>query len=390
MKKFFQLLNTEWKRIFSNNVLVMIFFGAPLLYGIITINMYKQGKVTKMQIVVIDEDNTATSGKIIDALNDNESLSVAKVQFSAGNIAREMPSKEYVAVLSIPQGFEADIMQKRYPEIMVDINTANLVTANFATRAMQTVLGTINAGIEIEALKKSGVPASIAPLKFEPFKVNYNRFYNPAGNYMDLMIPGILGTVMQQVILLGLALVFARDYEDGYFKTLVKASRSPLYHIALKMLPFVILTAFMWLVVGLFYVIYDIQIPVFTPGIALLVTLFSLACIFLGMLFSVLIPSQLKATELLMVIATPSFLLSGYTWPLQSMPSWIRAISESLPLTHFLFGFRKLAVYGGELSDIYPQLKTLTITAAVCLVIMIIALHFKIKKAEGNRPLQQA
>ncbi len=156
MKKFIQLLKTEWKRIFSNNVLVMIFFGAPLLYGVITINMYKAGKVTKMEIVVIDEDNTPATSKIIDALNESESLKIAKVQFDAGNIAREMPSKEYVAVISLPHGFEADIMQKRYPEVMVDINTSNLVTANFATRAIQTVLGTINAGIEIEALKKNG------------------------------------------------------------------------------------------------------------------------------------------------------------------------------------------------------------------------------------------
>lgn len=366
----------------------MIFFGAPLLYGIITINMYKQGKVTKMDIVVIDEDNTATSGKIIDALNDNESLSVAKVQFSAGNIAREIPSKEYVAVLTIPHGFEADIMQKRYPEIMADINTANLVTANFATRAIQTVLGTINAGIEIETLKKAGTPAAVASLRYEPFKVNYNRFYNPAGNYMNLMIPGILGTVMQQVILLGLALVFARDFEDGYFNTLVKSSRSALYHITLKMLPFILLTAFMWLVVGLFYTIYSIEIPVFTPGIILLVAIFSLACIFLGMLFSVAIPNQLKATELLMVIATPSFVLSGYTWPLQSMPSWIRAIAEILPLTHFLAGFRKLAVYGGTLSDIYPQLKALGLTAVICLGSMAVILEWKIKKS-AVKPITQ-
>lgn len=366
----------------------MIFFGAPLLYGIITINMYRQGKVTKMEIVVIDEDHTATSGKIIDALNDNESLSVAKVQFSAGNIAREMASKEYVAVLTIPHGFEADIMQKRYPEIMADINTANLVTANFATRAIQTILGTINAGIEIETLKKSGTPASIAPLRYEPFKVNYNRFYNPAGNYMNLMIPGILGTVMQQVILLGLALVFARDFEDGYFNTLLRSSRSSLYHITLKTLPFVILTAFMWLVVGLFYTIYHIEIPVFTPGMIVLVTVFSLACIFLGMLFSVAIPSQLKATELLMVIATPSFLLSGYTWPLQSMPSWIRAIAEALPLTHFLTGFRKLAVYGGNLSDIFPQLTTLALTAISCFAVMAVILQWKILRSARKQSIQ--
>lgn len=380
MKKFIRLLNTEWKRIFSNNVLVMIFFGAPLLYGIITINMYKAGKVTKMEIVVIDEDNTPATAKIIEALGESESLKIAKVQFDAGNIAREMPSKEYVAVITLPGGFEADIMQKRYPEVMVDINTANLVTANFATRAIQTVLATVNAGIEIEALKKTGVPASVVAQRFEPFKVNYNRFYNPSGNYMNLMIPGIFGTVMQRIILLALALVFARDYEDGYFSKLVTASRSSLYHIVLKMLPFVVLTAFMWVVVGLFYVLYDIDIPVFTPGMVLLVTVFSLACIFLGMLFSAAIPNQLKATELLMVIATPSFLLSGYTWPLQSMPGWIRAISESLPLTHFLQGFRKLAVYGGTVRDIYPQLTALGITALVCLVAMMIVLQLKIKR----------
>ncbi|MFT3678018.1 MAG: ABC transporter permease [Chitinophagaceae bacterium] len=380
MKKFIQLLKTEWKRIFSNNVLVMIFFGAPLLYGVITINMYKAGKVTKMEIVVIDEDNTPATAKIIDALNESESLKIAKVQFDAGNIAREMPSKEYVAVIGLPHGFEADIMQKRYPEVMVDINTANLVTANFATRAIQTVLGTINAGIEIEALKKAGMPAPAAAQRFEPFKVNYNRFYNPSGNYMDLMIPGIFGTVMQQVILLALALVFARDFEDGYFGKLVKASRSSLYHIVLKMLPFVVLTAVMWGVVGLFYLLYNIDIPVFSSGMVLLVTVFSLACIFLGMLFSAAIPNQLKATELLMVIATPSFLLSGYTWPLQSMPAWIRAISESLPLTHFLSGFRKLAVYGGTVRDIYPQLTALAITALICLVAMIIVLQLKIRR----------
>lgn len=369
---------------------MMIFFGAPILYGVITINMYKAGKVTRMEIVVIDEDNTATSGKIIDALGDNESLSIAKVQFSAGDIAKEMPSKEYVAVISLPQGFEADIMQKRYPEVMVDINTANLVTANFSTRAIQTVLGTINAGIEIEALKKNGVPAFAAAQRFEPFKVNYNRFYNPAGNYMDLMIPGILGTVMQQVIMLGLALVFARDFEDGYFGKLAATSGSAWYHIVLKILPFVIMTAFMWLVVSMFYVIFDIDIPVFSAEVTLLVAIFSLACILLGMLFSVAVPNQLKATELLMVIATPSFLLSGYTWPLQSMPGWIRTIAEALPLTQFLAGFRKLAVYGGDISDVYPQLKALAITCLICLAAMAIILQLKIRSYRGKLSVAKA
>lgn len=384
MKQFISLIKTEFRRIFSNSVLVAIFFGAPVLYGLMFIQVYKKGKVTEMAIVVIDEDNTPMSAKIIDALNDNENLSVAKVQFDAGNIAAEMPSKEYVSVISIPKGFEANILQKRYPEIMVDVNTANLVTANFASRAIQTVLGTFSAGVEIESLKKAGMDHATAVQRYEPFKVNYNRFYNPSGNYLYLMLPGILGTIMQQVIFLGLGLVFARDFEDGYFKKLVQTSRSSLYHILLKLTPFLLLTAAMWMVVGSFYFIYNIDIPVFSIQMAALVTLFSLACMFIGMLFSLAIPNQLKATELLMVLATPSFILSGYTWPLEGMPVLIQRFADILPLTHFLQGFRKLSVYGGTFRDIQPQMMALSIITIVSFVMITVLLQVKIRKTKNQ------
>lgn len=380
MKTFLALLKVEFKRIFSNSVLVVIFFGAPVLYGLLFIQVYKKGKITQMEIVVIDEDHSELSGKLIDALGDNENLSVAKVLFSSGAIASEMPSREYVAVITLPDGFSSAIQQKRYPEVMVDVNTANLVTANFASRAIQLVMGTFQAGIEIESLKKAGMDAATAAQRFEPFKVNYNRFYNPSGNYLYLMLPGILGTVMQQVIFLGLGLVFARDFEDGYFRQLIRKSTSPCYHIALKLTPFLLLTAVMWLVVGAFYWLFRIDIPVFNARVGLLVTVFSLACMFIGMLFSLAIPNQLRATELLMVIATPSFLLSGYTWPLSGMPHWIQRLANGLPLTHFLEGFRKLSVYGGGLRDAYPQLIALVVTTAICFVAMVVLLSLKIKK----------
>lgn len=380
MKTFRSLLRVEWKRIFSNKVLVMIFFGAPLLYGLLFIQVYKKGKVEDMPVAVIDEDQTPLSARLIEALNDNENLKVTRVQATAGSIARQMASEEWVVVLTIPAGFEGDILQKRYPEMMVDINTANLVTANFASRAVQTVLGTLNAGIEIEALKKAGLSTTAAAQRYEAFKVNYNRFYNPAGNYLELMVPGILGTIMQQVIFLALGLVFARDFEDGYFRKLVQASRSAHYHLLLKMVPFVLLITGMWLVVGSFYPLFKIDMQVFTGPVVALVAAFSLACMFFGMLFSLAVPNQLRATELLMVIATPSFLLSGFTWPLEAMPGWIASFARMLPLTQFLHGFRKLAVYGGSFADVQPHFWTLLAMAAVSWVLMLVLLKLKINR----------
>ncbi|MCU7551994.1 ABC transporter permease [Chitinophagaceae bacterium LB-8] len=380
MKKFIYLLKIEFRRIFSNGVLVAVFFGAPILYGLMFGNVYKKGKITDMPIAVIDEDNTPMSGKIIDALNDNENLAVKKVQYDAGNLAAEMPSKNYIAVVTIPSGFEADIYQKRYPELLVDINMSNLVPANFASRGIQAVLGTVSAGVEIEALKKAGTDPVSAAQRYEPFKVNYNRLYNPASNYMELMMPGILGTILQQVLFLGLALVFARDVEDGYFKKLAIANKWSLYHIVLKALPFIILIIPMWLIVAGFYPVFNIEIQVFTWPMALLVTIFTFACMFIGMLFSLLVPNQLRATELLMVLATPSFLLSGYTWPMESMPRLIQQFANMLPLTHFLEGFRRIAVYKGTFKDIQPQMSALAWITAICFVMMVALLQIKINK----------
>jgi ABC-2 type transport system permease protein len=114
----------------------------------------------------------------------------------------------------------------------------------------------------------------------------------------------------------------------------------------------------------------------------LLVSIFTLACMFIGMLFSLAIPNQLKATELLMVLATPSFLLSGYTWPFEAMPTLIQRFSNLLPLTHFLQGFRRIAIYRGTVEDIQPQLMALTWISVVCLVLMIVLLQVKIQRQQ--------
>ena len=98
----------------------------------------------------------------------------------------------------------------------------------------------------------------------------------------------------------------------------------------------------------------------------------------IGMLFSIAIPSQLKATELLMVISTPAFVLSGFTWPTMAMPHAITNIAQYIPLTQYLSGFRKIACYGGDLSSIKPEIYMLVLITLVAFLAMIALLQFKI------------
>ena len=379
MNKFIRLLRVEFKRIFANDVLLAIFFGAPVLYGILFGYVYQQAKVVDLPIVIIDQDRSPTSDKIIDAFGDNEGLLVSDVRYTAGNLIDEMPTQQYAAVITLPSNFEADVFQKKHPEIRVDLNMANILKANTASNHIQAVLLTLNAGMEIEGLKKQGMHPAQAKASYESFKININKLYNSTGNYVTFMLPGLLGGIMQQIIFLAMALVFSRDFEDGYFGTLVKESKSSLYLIALKTTPFLIMLPLIWLVVALFFPYFNVDINIFNFPMFVLVVLLTFASIFIGMLFSIAIPSQLKATELLMVISTPAFILSGFTWPTMAIPDAITNIAQFIPLTQFLSGFRKIAFYDGDLASIKPELGMLFIIMAVSFIAMVILLQLKIR-----------
>jgi ABC-2 type transport system permease protein len=384
MKDFKRLLKIEFRRIFSNKVLLAIFFGAPVLYGFLLGSVYSQAKVINLPIIIVDEDHTPVSDRLIDAFEDNEAIKVSDVRYTPGKIQSEMPLNEYIAVVNIPKGFEAAILQKRHPEVRVDLNMVNILNANTASKNIQAVLMTMNAGIEIEGLKKQGMPPAQALEAYESFSINFNKMYNATGNYLTFMLPGLLAAIMQQVIFLALALVFARDFEDGYFRELAGKHKWAFYHIVLKAVPFLILIPFMWAVVSRFLPYFRIEAEIFSIPMLILTTLLTLASMGIGMLFSIVFPNQLKATELLMVISTPAFILSGFTWPSLAMPPAITAFAEIIPVTHFLNGFRKVAFYGGGISSISHEIFMLLLIFTGSLFTMLVLLQLKIKKSRKN------
>ncbi|WP_353184764.1 ABC transporter permease [Parapedobacter lycopersici] len=383
MKTFINLIKREFRLFWSNSVLRLLFIGAPLLYGILFGYVYKKGKVTDLNIIVVDEDNTPLSNRLIDMLNDTEVLNVITVKPQGSGLKKAMIAYDGQALVSIPDRFEADVLQNRSPEINVDINLANILTANYASRAIQVVLGTLNAGMEMEALKKKGTPEFAAIDKYEAFKTNYVRLYNRSSNYMSFLWPGMLATIVQQVLLLALALSFAQEYERSTFKTeLLAQTRSPLQAILVKCIPYWLMIIPIWL----FFLVLQhwFRVPLAPEQTAtnlLLAALFVASASLLGILVSILIPNQLKATEILMVVATPSFVVSGFTWPLSQMPRWIAYIADVIPLTHFLQGYRILLTQQGTLADIQRPLLALAILTAVFGSCAYVALRIKIKRA---------
>lgn len=381
MKNFIALINREFRLFWNNSVLRLLFIGAPIMYGILLGFVYQKGKVTDLPIVVVDEDQSQMSKKAVEMMQDNEVLNVAYLQYDQNKLTQIVAENDNIpAIVIIPKDFEKQIMTKKYPEILTIVNTSNVLTANYASTAIQICLGTLKAGVQIESLKKQGMPESIALTQYEPFKTTFIKKYNRSTNYMYFLWPGILATVLQQVLLLGLALSFASEYVNGTFKTLITQNPSILKIMAVKIIPYLLMSFGIWLLYYLFTIWFRIPFYENLGALTLIAGVFVASVSFIGILVSILIPSQLKATEILMVIATPSFILSGFTWPLSQMPEWVVAIANVIPLTHFLKAFRVLLIEEGSLAQSMPAVWAMVWIGVVCALLSYIALFFKKKK----------
>jgi ABC-2 type transport system permease protein len=99
----------------------------------------------------------------------------------------------------------------------------------------------------------------------------------------------------------------------------------------------------------------------------------------MGLMISAFCKSVGQAIELSMVIAMPSFLVSGYTFPLMGMPPLIQAIAKILPLTYYLEAVRSVAYMGNGLAVVAPKIGFLLLFALICLPVMLVVMKRKME-----------
>lgn len=386
MKKFFALIGREFKSFWDNSVLRLLFIGAPIMYGVLIGAVYQKGKITDLPIIVVDEDATPISAKLIEMLEDNETVRIVDVLPSIFGVKDLAIEKEATVIVEIPKDFGADIQQNRIPELKVFVDGSNTLTSNTALMAVNQVTMTMKAGMQIESQMKKGVPEYVAMQSFEPFKMTVVKQSIRSGNYLYFMLPGILLTVFQQVLLLGLALTFASEFENGTFGTLTQKMSNPIGLLLVKMFPYMLMSVGIMLMYYGFSRYYNMIIGGAFWAFLLSTFIFILAVCGIGVLVSIILPNQLKATEVLMVIATPSFILSGFTWPLSQMPIWVQTIADMIPLTHYLKIFRLLYLNHSGISHVLSSVWAMASIAVVTLSASVVILHFKIKKEKSRVP----
>jgi ABC-2 type transport system permease protein len=272
----------------------------------------------------------------------------------------------------LTEGFEEKIKRGRTAEVKVWVNSANMLTYGAAFGAVSNVVGTLNAEIGAKAFFGKGMGTVYARRRVAPLIRDDRFLFNPSIVYGDFLVTGIFIIVIQQTMLIGLALSLGLRREQGLFDAGV---RWPFTYIEGK-----VLAQMVFYLIGIAFIVFAV-FPVFDWTLQSPATLLVLFAAFMiamapaAVLLAGFSTDKFVAFQLLMFFSVPVYLISGFTWPLDQMPAWVQGIAALFPATPALHAMRVVTWKSGDLASIVPDLWTLAIQFAVYTAVAVVVVR---------------
>ncbi|HMQ48244.1 MAG TPA: ABC transporter permease [Saprospiraceae bacterium] len=339
MKAFFIFIRKEFYHIFRDSRSLLILLGMPivlvLLFGFAITNEIKEAK-----IAVVDDTRNKVSREMaqrLDASNYFEVVVYPENQSVMDEAFRQNQIK--MAVI-----FRNDLSPAHDSQIHLiadasDPNTANTLI-NYATIIIRTF--------------EQEHPAQAKPARIQ---TEVRMLYNPRLEGVYMFVPGVMTIILMLVSAMMTSIAITREKELGTMEVLLVSPIRPFGIILGKVIPYIVIalanTAVILLLGTLVF-----QMPV-RGSLALLLGacgLFVITSLALGLLISTRTNSQQVAMLIsLMALMLPTILLSGFIFPIESMPLLLQWISNIIPAKWFIIIVKNIMLKGTGLEAIWKE-----------------------------------
>ena len=209
----------------------------------------------------------------------------------------------------------------------------------------------------------------IAP---EPFFLNLDILFNPDKRETWFFLPGVIGVLIMMVSLILTSTAVVRERE---YNTLEQIAVSPISRTQFmlgKIIPYVFLAFLIfYLILTLGWTLFDIPMPTSQGLLFLLALEFITVMICMGLAISTVSQNQQQAIFMSIFILIPSILLSGFIFPLEAMPGYIRPVAYILPFTYFVEIIRGLLLKGNSFAELMQPFLVLAGFACVLSIVSI-------------------
>jgi ABC-2 type transport system permease protein len=353
-KEGIQVLRDPWSlgMAFAIPLLLLVLFGSVLTLD-----------VTKLETVVYDQDRSQRSRELLERFEASRYFHLRGRARGWNEVERALDAGRAQVVLVIPRNFARDLERGLVTPIQALVDGSDSNTATIALAYVDTITTRYSTQVAVQV---SGTPAPPTAVD-----ARLRVWYNPDLESKDFIVPGLVAVIMTVIGALLSSLALAREWERGTMEQLIATPLRVSELVLGKLVPYV--------GIGLLDVLLAVAAGTLVFGVPLrgnvgllfvFSLLFLLGAVGQGVLISALSRTQLMAGQLAMVATLlPSFMLSGFTAPIENMPRVLQIVSLAVPARYFVTALKGLFLKGVGLRVLWPEAVFLTIFAAAVIAL---------------------
>jgi ABC-2 type transport system permease protein len=335
--------------------------------------------IKHIPLAVVDEDGSRASRDLVDKFRTTEYFDLKAVLPKTAAIDPILAREDVRAALVIPAQFADDLTAGRSPSVQVIVDGSNAMSGTTAAGYVGAILQSYSQRITLRGLARRGFTDVALPLATE-----VRVWYNPELRSAKFLVPGLMAFILMVIVTVSTAFSVVREKERGTMDQIRVSSIRPMELILGKIIPYVAISlgsAHLVLLLG--EVLFGVGIRGSYPLLLLAMVLFVTGALGQGLLISTITRTQ-QVAFLLAVLTTmlPTFILSGFVFPLRNMPPVVQAVTYLVPGRYFLAALRAIILKGAGLGAIWNQLLFLAVFA----VLSIGTSAVRLGKGEKERP----
>jgi ABC-2 type transport system permease protein len=289
--------------------------------------------VDRVPIVIWDQNRSTVSRELVSSFLGSRYFSLEGFVESYQEMEEAIDNRRALASLIILPDFSATLASGGKAALQMIVDGSDSNTATIALGYAEGIILGFNQDIALKEIRRKGGRPVTAPIDFRP-----RVWFNADLESRNYIIPGLIAVIMMVIAALLTSLTVAREWEQGTMEQLISTPVKAPELILGKLFPY--------FCIGMFDVLLAVLMGEFLFHIPLrgqVALIFAQAAIFLvgtlslGLLMSIVTKSQLLASQVAMVATfLPAFLLSGFAYPIRSMPKVLQGISYIIPARYFI------------------------------------------------------
>ena len=352
-----RMVRKELRQLFRDPRTKRVIFLSPVLQ-LALFGYAVNTDVRRVATWVVDHDRTAESRLLLDAFTASDYFRVAGASDDPAGLARALDRGDAKVGIEIPAGFARDVRAGRSPalQLLVDGTNSNTATVaqGYAARIVQEL-----------ALRRTAAGAQGSGVELRS-----RAWYNPGLVSRVYNVPAVIGVIVLLMCLLLTALGVVREREMGTLDQLMVSPLTPGELMLGKTLPVAgVAMVQLLLVTAVALLWFQIPLRGAPPVLLLAALLFILAGLAIGLLISTVSETQQQAFLTMFLFLLPAIILSGFLYPVETMPRSFQFLTLANPLRHFIDVIRAVFLKGAGLRELWIQFVVLGVMAVTTLAI---------------------